>query len=458
MKQLCKTFLFLSLLLTVSLGMAGCFGSSAASSTPSSPPVDIPSPVSHLSISSPDTDGNVRVAGAAGFADAGSTVTVTSTPASSSVVRQSVQAKPLLTTTATVTANADGSFVITLESSVGATITVTFTLESTLSETDSSVPDNKPLIPDDVILFDVSVDGDLAQAGVVGSDGTDGFVYIVDLNEAVISKTITLTGATDAFRISVDTTTGYYYVIDDVNELLWEVSPDSGVISSASVTDPSDVVAGETGNFAIVTHDSGSFTASYYDVLTDTTTPLQSPTFPAEATHIGTDYVDLQFDGMDNHVAMVSEMSDGLFYVYKYIVFDQTSSFYAGEITLSGDDIGTVTAPGGIALFKQGTEVLVTDAENDRVLRVSFSDSSNFTVIDVGTFPTGVTVDDANHLAYVVNSLDDTVSVIDLTTDQQISTVDTGILPLEVALDSTSSLSTAVAVSAFDNTVTIIEN
>lgn len=455
--------------MVLSLGLTNCFGSSTSALTgsttgtteasPSSPPVDIPSPVSHLSISSPDADGLVRVVGAAGFADAGSTVTVTSTQATSSLIKNSVRKGALqATTSATGTVNADGSFSVSLTSGVGDTITVTFTLESTLSQTDANVPDNKPLIPEGVSLFDVSVDGDLAQAGVLGNDGVDGFLYILDVNAASISNTITLTGATDAFRVSLDPTTGYYYVIDNVNAKFWEVSPDSGVVDSVTVTAPLDVVAGESGNFAVFTHGSGTSPASYFDVLTNTATVLPAPTYPAEATHVETPYVDAQSSEFYDCVATVSEMSDGIFYVYKYMIYDSLSSYYSGEITLSGTEIGTVTTPGGIALFNAGEEVLVTDSDNNRVLRAAFMDATAFTEIAVGEFPTGVTVDDANNLAYVVNSLDDTVSVIDLNTNTEIDTVETGILPLEISVDSTGSFFTAVAVSSFDNTVTIIEN
>lgn len=456
MKGLLKLGVLFLCLLSLG-GLVQCSGSSgASSSSPSSPPVDIPSPVSHLSISSPDASGAVRVAGAAGFADTGATVTVTATSNSSSLVRGLANAEPLATSTSqSTTANADGSFRVSITASINDTIAVVYTLSSTLSQTSSSVPQNRPAIPEDVILFDVSVDGTAMQAGVIGNDGVDGFVYVVDINNAVISDTITLSGATDAYRIAADPQTGYFYVIDDVGDKLWEVSPDTGVVDSVTVTDPFDVAAGESGNFAIIAHGSGDYPASYYAVTSNTATTLPMPTYPPSATHVGTDFVDVQWDGTNNVAATVTLMSDDLYYVYKYVIQDQTSSFYAGEIPLYGED-WEIVVPGGIALFNEADEVLVTDQENERVIRFSFSDSTTATEILVGLNPTGVTVDDLNGVAYVVNSLEDTVSVISLASNQEIGTVDTGLLPLEVSVDSSSTFTTPVAVSALDNTVTII--
>lgn len=450
MKSLARYFLILMSVLC--LATAGGCGGSASSGSGSTPTVDIPSPVSHLSISSPDGNGISRVSGAPGFADAGTTVAVSRT--STSFLTRLLPTA-WAQSTATATANADGSFTTTISSAViGDSVTVSCTRSGAATSQSSNVPQGQPALSNTATLLDVSVDGLLEQAGVVSNDGVDGFASLIDMAALTVLGEITIDGASGLSRVSVDTTTGYYYALDTTNNRLYEINPDTGATDSATVVNPADIAAGESGNFAIISHSSGSAPVSYYSVATNSSSAAQALTASTGATHVRSPFVDTQWGGFIDEFAIVSEMSDGNYYAFLYTAADQLTLTQSFEAQLFGT-ITAVTNPGGVALFNEAQEILVTDRATDRVIRVNFIEGL-MTTITVGDDPRGVTVDDENGLAYVTNAGDHTVSIITLSDNAVATTVDVGITPIAVDVDSTSSLQEAAVINAGDATVTII--
>lgn len=407
-----------------------CLSCSGSSGSDTSSPLDIPAPVAHLTITTPDSEGVSRVTAAKNYADAGTSVTVTATGGTSSSLTRKTLTKASVrnTTTATATVAADGSFQVEIVASLTDTITVTYTLSGTLSETDYDVPEDNAAFPLEVDLLDVSVDPTLDLAMVLASDGTDGIVYVGNLSNGSLATTTTLSGASDVTRIATNPKNGYYYALDAVNGVVWEVNANTGTTSSKSISNIVDLEASTTSNYLIVSHSSGSNAASYYNPSAGTTTSI-SITTDTGATHDSSSYVDTGFDGTRDKCAIVSLMSDDIYYITSYNIPDSTSITQVTSTQLP--DLGI---PGGMAMFSDGSEALITDFENDVLLRVNLS-TDTITEIEVGSAPIGVGISSDDATAYVVNSFDDKVSLIDLATDEVSSTEDVGLFPTEIAVD-----------------------
>lgn len=450
MKSLIRSLLILTLAFCLAV-TNGCGGGTGAegSGSGSTPAADIPSPVSHLSISSPDANGVSRVSGAPGFADAGTAVSLTRAASSTSSLSRFLRAED-----SAVTANADGSFTTTISAAIGDSVTVDCTLNGSAARKTSDVPQGQPALTNTAILSDVSVDGLLSQAGVVSNDGVDGYASLIDMSALTVVGEIVIEGASGLSRVSVDTQTGVYYALDTENDTLFEIDPETGDTDSAEVLNPADIAAGESGNFAIVSHDGGSSPASYYSVATNSSTAADALTASTGATHVSSPFVDTQWGGLVDEFAVVSEMSDGNYYVFLYAAADSLSLTQSFEVQLFGS-ITAVTSPGGIALFNAATEVLVTDRATDRLIRIDFF-AGTIASVTVGDDPRGVTVDDTNGIAYVTNAGDHTVSVVTLSDNAVAAQVEVGITPVAIDVDSTSSLSEAAVINAGDATATII--
>jgi DNA-binding beta-propeller fold protein YncE len=81
--------------------------------------------------------------------------------------------------------------------------------------------------------------------------------------------------------------------------------------------------------------------------------------------------------------------------------------------------------------------------------------ASNHPVIHVGSEPEAVTVNDANHLAFVTNSWDNSVSVFDASTCDGQDTSGCGLFPATVRVGS---LPAGIAVNPLTSTVYVADN
>ena len=125
MKNFLTKFL---IVLTLCFSVSQIHCGSSSSSTSGTDQVSIPAPVTHLSISTPDASGLVRVTAEAGFADSSSLVILTVNPATSSSLLQKLffDVAYASSLAATVTTDDTGAFQNTLAATAPATNTHTY--------------------------------------------------------------------------------------------------------------------------------------------------------------------------------------------------------------------------------------------------------------------------------------------------------------------------------------------
>lgn len=412
-------------------------------------PVDIPTPVSHLSISSPGSDGNVRITAPDGYADPGTTVTIETSSASSSeseneLLSASVSAR---LTTASDTVADDGSFQLELEGSIDDTCTITYTTDGTETTGTGTVPANQPPLPLSLTLTDIDIDPVENFAMVLANDGIDGFIYVIDLSDGSLDYEIELTGASGADHLSVDRRTGGFAAIDSDSDAVYDIHADYTNYDEVSVTDGNDIVAGKGGNFYMIAQ-TGDTNFSYYSVAMNLATAYTGLTADG-TTFVAGILADSGFDTNDVF-AMVAEMSNGAYYLFTFTVADSSSITQTAAIELVD-----VNLPTGLALFSDGSEALITDSANDSVLRVDVS-TGDITTISVGDAPLGIALYPDDSVAYVVASGDDEIEVIDLSSNALSDSESAGIEPSAVSFGSTSNPLIPV-MNTGDNTVLLFE-
>lgn len=453
MKNFSKIVITLFLLL-FTVVQIHCGASSGDTTTPQ---IDIPAPVSHLSISSPDENGMVRITAEAGFADPGSTVTITNQGSSSSLiiplaVTENDFQQNAAESSITVTADANGAFQTQMAASAGDSIVISYVKNSTDTSASTSVPNTQHNVDANTNILDIAVDASSQNALIVSNDGTHGYVHVMSLSSGSVSKTITLENASGASQIAHDGVTGLTIVIDTTNSVAWVIDVDSGTTNSEFITSSTDVATVSGEGDALIAHNT-TVTVSYFglqdlSVLDFIEGQVDDETlFHQQALFVAAD----QNDSLDVF-ATVSEMTDESLYVLAFQISSE------GDLSqTSNTQLANLTNPGGMALFNSGGEVLVTDRNNDQVLRVSLT-SDTITSITVGDDPRGVVVDQSQNKAYVVNSGGRTLSVIDLS-DNTVTTSShpLGLSPTELAHDSAGSLSEIGIVNTGDETIHILD-
>lgn len=452
MKGLFFRLLFVFFCLTVS-GTSGC----SCGAGGETPPAEIPAPVSHLSISSPDSDGLVRVTGEAGFADGGSTVTVTNTSVTSfrffhDLLIRSAWAQA----TVTVTVNADGSFEATLAASAGDEITVTHTRNGSATEVVDSVPEDRPPLPTQSGLAyeDVTYNPTTNEAIVVANDGTDGFLVFFNLSSKT-SNTVTLEGLSGANRIDLDNN-NQILVIADADD------PDNvhhyHIPTGNSPADPTgenqvvDIAVSPGGNYAVIAFANVTPAFAFYDIVNDSVAVDGTAADGSGNNQRRAHWVALSNDGRSDLAALVSEADDGSLFLTTHLVETSLPSF-TQQTTTALTGLGS---PGGLVFFNQATECLVTDRSNDQVLSVVPATVA-ITSIDVEDEPRGIAVNSGNTEAYVVNGGERTLSVIDLTDFGVSRRAALGLSPTMVAVDPTGSINTVIILNSGDGTLTLFE-
>lgn len=427
--------------------------SGAGGGTPST---EIPAPVSHLSISSPDSSGLVRVTGEAGFADAGSTVTITNSGPTSFHLLDLLISRAWAQATVSVIANADGSFEATLSASEGDVISVTYTRDGSETEVADSVPENQPALPtqDGLVYQEVTYNPTTGEAIVVANDGTDGFLVFFNLSTEA-SNTVTLDGLSGANRVAVDDTNQIVVVADgdDPDNVFHYHIPTGNMVETG--TDGNQVVdvhVAPRGDYAVIAFDSVTPAFSFYDLVNDLLSVDGTVVDDNQNNQRRAHWVDIASNGQTDEVALVSEADDGTFFLSTHVV-DTVLPLFTQQTTTALTDLGS---PGGLAFFNLTTEALVTDSANDVVSRVVI-ESGEATSISVGDDPRGIATERGNEKAFVVNSGDRTLSIIDLTTDTVSSSENLGLAPTAVAVDPTGAIDTVIVLNSGDNTLTLID-
>lgn len=428
---------------------AGTGCGTAAEGTGGTPPIDIPAPVSHLSVSTPDEDGLSRVSGAAGFADAGTTVSVSNGGANAISFLDFLIGKAFAQALVVASAEADGSFQTQIAAAVGDVITATYVLDGETLTAQATVTATQPALPLSAEVQDAAVNGTGAQAGIIANDGTDGVLHLLDLDGATLTRTIALPGSSGTNRVAYDAAGAAYYAIDPANETVIAVNPADGTSVLADVPTPSDVAAGFSGGYALISHSNDEFVACYYDAASNFASSLAVLTVPGDATHVETPFIDADSDGDSDVFAVVSRMSDGNHYAALFSVANAATYAQRSVVELTG-----LSNPGGLALFNAGAEALVTDRLGDRVLRVNF-EAGTLAEIAVGDAPEGVAVNAAGTAAFVVNGGEDTVSFVSLEDNAVTATRSVGLTPAAAATDKTGASAAILIVNDGDETATI---
>lgn len=456
-----KNIFLKKLKLTIAVLAVFLVASACGSSSGESPSAEIPAPVSHLSISSPDSDGLVRVTADAGFADGGSAITISVAAAAS----EDTSAFPVMIlfwigsaqaqTTSTLTAGTDGSFQTTLAATAGDTISVAYTKDEAPTTVTDSVPENKPALPSvatGVEFEDVVYNPTTGGAIVLANDGTDGFLIFFNLDTQA-SSTVTLSGISGANRFDLDDTNQILIIADadDANNVFHYHIPTGNTPSDATDGNQvTDIAVAPSGNYGILAFDSASPAIAYYDVVTDDIPVTGTATDGSGNNQAGASVVAVDNNGSNDVAALVSEASGGGFFLSTYMIDSATPALtQQTSTTLTG--LGSV---GGFAFFNQAAEALVTDSTNDHVLSVVVA-TGTLTAIDTEGDPVGVAVNSADSQAYVVNRGERTLSVIDLS-DFSVSRGDVlGLAPTAIAVDPTGSSNTVIVLNSGDKTLTL---
>ena len=453
MKNFLTKFLIV-LILCFSVSQIHC--GSSSSSTSGTDQVSIPAPVTHLSISTPDASGLVRVTAEAGFADSSSLVILTVNPATSSSLLQKLffDVAYASSLAATVTTDDTGAFQTTIAATAADTITVNYLKDGEEIEETTDVPDNQQPLPATTDLMDFALDSTTSQAYIVAHNDSDGLLYVIDLATASVTNTITLTGATGASRVDVHTSAGEIVAIDTSNSMAYVVDADTEEVSNASIVPSPDLatVKGSNG-FALIAHSTNLSAISLFDIDSLSAFATLEPTTDSDEAHETAFFIATDTDPSGNDVfAFISQMADDNYYVIggnvpSFTMLAQTSITQV-----------SVTNPGEITLFNNGTEALVTDRDSDTVLRVDLTTETVSATIEVGDDPRGVIVNAEEDKAYVVNSSDRTVSTITLS-DNSVSTSDVilGLAPTEIILDPTGAISTIGVLNTGDESITLLE-
>lgn len=438
-KKYMKIFiLFLFIILTTSCGS-------------STPPADIPTPVSHLSISSPNSDGNIRVVGELDATDAGTTVTIVNTSVNATQNATLIKTLVRSVTSQTLTSNADGSFNGEVEADVDDTIEITLTSDDELMTISLTVPDNVPQLPLTSDILDISYYTASNELVIASNDGTDGFLYYFSLDTLAITDTVTFSGDSGLNRISVNNNADITMALDTTNNLALHHHIILDNQLSDSIPSSSDLVAGLSENYAIIAHTNSATAMSYYDLNLDAAT-----TTGTSRTEDGIDqstsfFISMDSDGSDDNVALLSQMADSFYYLTTHRIDSATPAFEQLSVT----QLSNLSTPGGLVFFNNATEVLITDSDNDVALRVNIVEGS-VTEISIGDNPQGVAVNGTEDTAYVVNNGDRTVSIISLNDNTVTSTQETGLNPTEVIFDP--GMSSAVILNIGDETLTLLDS
>lgn len=420
----------------------------------STPPVDIPAPVAHLSVSTPDSDGHARVTGEAGAADAEVTVTIRNvTKEGPALVKEVVK---MVETTVSAS---DGSFQDAIEADVGDTISVTRLVDGSEQSDSTAVPDDVIPFPTGSTLGDLVYNPTTNEVIVVGNDGTSLYLYTLDLDtNDVDTWTLTVAGTSFAgdTRIAIDDT-NQIVTFFDTNDVGWvwdyDIALGAGNRTALGFA-PADIATPPlTAGYAILANATTTPSLSYFDHVANSDAALGDVTDDAATVQASAEWIDIDADDTGDYAAVVSLMPDGTYLLSTHSITPATpATTQEANTTLTG-----MTNPGGMVFSIDGGAVLITDQDNDRVTSVTNVPTGEQTNITVGDGPRGVAVNSAEDTAYVVNSTGRTLSIINLATNAVTSRNLTGLGSTMVVTDATGGIDTIMVLNTGDNTVSLID-
>ncbi len=453
---------FAALILATILLQAGGTGGCGSATGMSSPPVNIPAPVAGLiSVTSPDGEGAVRMAGAASSVQGGATVNVLF-EAPSALIVSGTKSQSTGDVLGTATATSGGAFSIDFPAEVGNIVRVE--QEGGSSGDDPPPPVFFEIRPGRILVpvapFGAAISPSFSIAQTLQLSGSD---TVIDLYSpstlAPASGGDLLATGIAATDFALDETSQDTYLIS-VSESEVQVVDFSGALQGGALTLDSPVSVATTFGlqYAAVGQDSTTSITlidnSGFAPALDASITLGHPT-DGFANHVITPAISVAQDiSSGDHIAAVANFDNGDS-VFAYLDVTEPPFGSIGINTSFSIGAGTYDS---IVLFNSASEVLISDTGNDRVLHLSGSGFGTQTVIPVGDQPRGIAIFGGR--AFVCNRGSHTVSVIDLATDTVIGTMTTehgvGLNPTDIATNP-SVPDTALIANQGDNTVTLFD-
>ena len=297
----------------------------------------------------------------------------------------------------------------------------------------------------------MAIDTANGTAIIVGNDGVDGFVFVLNLTSLEVTDTLTIDDASGLARVVVDVEAGLVLAIDPTNDVAHsvQISTTLSLVNSNDILTPVDVAMGASTGYAIITHDDESIPVSLFSTSDNSAIAIATVVGEEGQSHLSSSFADVVSGDEFDVAVVVTMLSDEIEYI---VVYDVSPGSSISENSIV--DIDGVT-PGGIALLSSGEEVLISDPANDQVLRIDLSTEES-TAIDVGDGPTSIVINDADGLAYVINANARTVSIIDLS-DYSVTTasVERGLSPNQIATDRATSGADILVPNTGDGTVNV---
>ncbi len=462
-KKVLSWIFFLSILVWgfTHTGMVGC-------GSVSSPPAGIPAPVSNLmTVSNPDSNGEVTVTGSPGSVESGATVSAGNISEGGMVWRLE---KLWIGTahaqdagvTAMVIANADGSFRLVIKGKVGEIIRVIQIVNGQLS-----TPTDLAVAEDTIALNfpprDVAMHEPLHIAFVTGADESAGLVVSLNLASGTTllsfpDPTLSFPGRTGITGITMDPDAGKGLVISPTENTLISfplASPSSFTVRPITAPQAIDSwpnqqrsavgVAGATASLFAFDDAVNNFFEPCFFLITE----------PGGKTpHQSTPFVDVEDDNPVGPMQIIaaSQFADGVWVVSRVLFHDTCSTGFSPDKQVV---LPSGVTPGGLVSFKKSDSALVTNSAGHEVLVIDLFNQVVANTIQVGNGPKGVAVDLIDNKAYVVNSVDNSVTSINLSNFATNTVGSVGLAPSEIAIDSNTHQ--AVILSQIDQAAVILD-
>jgi len=417
----------------------------------SSPPVDIPLPITNLmTVSGPDSFGNVRVTGAPGAVLQKALVEV-------SDLNQDGNAAMLKFDSVKdveIGANADGSFQITLQAKIGDTLRVVQVVNGNSSPPVDLVVSGK-ILSLDVIPKDLRLSDSLNQALFTGSKDDQGEVLSLDLDPLpgsfpeVIVQLPHFSGITDFVA-----TAGQGLAISPSDAGLYSFPLDG---SEAPVLTPMwmplKIVVDSDKELAVIGK-GGSPSLVLYDFNENRITcsiDLPDPADPGLASSQIPELALIQPSlGPQVRLIVLSQFADGSWMLRKIRIDATNCSHFEGlDIPLTQD-----IQPGDMAVASDGNVAWLSDSAGDRVLRIDLV-NSQVQEISVGKAPLGLALEEDLNVLWVVNQGNNSVTVVNTSDFTTRTRSGIGLTPTRIVLDPAHSR--ALVLSLFDQSLDLID-
>ncbi len=432
-----------------------------------SPPAGIPSPVSNLmTASNPDTGGNVTLNGAPGSVLPNALV-IAANASQGAMASQWKLDKWLMgvalaqtdSLVSQVTAGPDGSFTLVLQGQVGETLRITQTVDGQKSPP-AELTIKGTVIDLGVAGRGVAVDETSSKAYVTGGNGAEGLVFDLDLsrNEPLPSLPdpfFTLAGLPNLGPISGDVEAQTALAISGPENTVavFSLVPDDASLFTNSVTSPRGIDVNSGFNLAAIGVESALTSVSIHDTFDGSfeCSFLIATTQQGSSQHVSTPFVRLGTDDKGVlQIVAVSRFSDGSWLLTRTAL----PSCFTAPIPNGTLIIPQLTEPAGLGIFNQATQAIISDSAGAQILVGNFS-TAEFTAVPVGSVPKGVTVDEANGRAFIVNSGNNSITLLTLADLTTRKLVGVGLGPSELAVDA--KLKRGLLISDLDETVVIVD-